>query len=101
MKFELEGNSESPWGAESPDKDEYALLNHAINFLPFYSWGAIFDSKTVDVTSYWESMELTLHPEAFDQYVASEIIDEEGNLLAEVESFFEEDEDEDQDLYEN
>ncbi len=78
-----QGFSESPWGAESPDGREYALLNHALAFTPYPSWGAIFTNRSVNFLPIFESEnpELTLHPEAYDHYLKEKWIDENGMAL--------------------
>jgi hypothetical protein len=76
---------------------EVVLLNDSLHFYPFRTWGAVFPSRshpkdtseereTIDVASIRgetpEDCVITLHPEAWDQYLERGIIDEDGNLIA-------------------
>lgn len=74
---------ESPWIAKPKDQNHVVLLNHALLFLPFNSWGVILPttSSEFDVTDLQEKQELLLHPEAFDAYLENGVIDAEGNYL--------------------
>ena len=75
---------ESPWAKRYKDSEESVLQNHALAFLPFHSWGAVLpvvEGQTLDFIPFLEKEELTFHPEAFDNYLASGVIDAEGNYI--------------------
>lgn len=61
-------------------EDGIVIQNHAFNLYPFSSWGAIVP-KDGNLISIRESMEITLHPEAYDEYLKQGIIDAEGNFI--------------------
>ena len=80
-----EGYAETPWARWLIDKDRndegYALLNHAMAFTPYPSWGAIIPSRNFMFVDMLQKQELTLHPEAFDYYFEQKWIDKDGNAL--------------------
>lgn len=88
------GDTEGIWVKQGDG--EITLLNHALAFYPFPSWGAIIPStrdakdtsdirERIDVTELRGSTPadtiITLHPEAWDQYIERGLIDAEGNLI--------------------
>ena len=75
---------------------EVVLLNHALAFYPFPSWGTVIPSKSnpkdttdarerIDITSLRgtspDETILTLHPEAWDQYIDQGVMDADGNFI--------------------
>jgi len=75
---------------------EVVLLNHALAFYPFPSWGTIIPStrdtkdksdkrERIDITALRgyspADTVLTLHPEAWDQYIEQGTMDAEGNFI--------------------
>lgn len=73
---------ESPWIGRIPDSREVVLLNHAVAFAPFESWGAIIpNGGSFNFLEMLNSKTLTLHPEAWDEYIKHGIIDSEGNYI--------------------
>lgn len=72
--------AETPWVKKMSDGRQI-LVNHALCFHPFPSWGMIIgDGYEHDVTSIREAKEIPLHPEAFDYYIEEGLIDEAGNF---------------------
>lgn len=79
--------TENIWVKVSPDGKESVLQNHAVLFFPFPSWGAIIPGRSLyNGYSMYESMDLTLHPEAWESYLSGGVIDEEGNYIKELET---------------
>lgn len=77
-----DGFSETPWVVERKDEpDHVVLVNHALIFMPFHSWGMIIPKGKSNMAEIRKSEVITLHPEAFDTYVEEGIIDTEGNPL--------------------
>lgn len=89
-----DGESEGIW-VKQGDK-EVVLLNHSIAIYPFPSWGIIIPStrdasdesdirEVIDITKLRgdspDNTVLTLHPEAWDQYIEHGKIDAEGNFI--------------------
>lgn len=75
---------------------EVVLQNQALAFLPYASWGTVFQSiydtkstsdsrEEVDVTEIckndFDNCILTIHPDAWDSYIKRELIDNNGNVL--------------------
>lgn len=97
VKFNLvaDGDSEGIWAGQA--EDHVVLLNHALCFFPFPSWGVVLSSgnpagnlrEKIDVTELRgespDNTTLTLHPDAWAQYLEHGIIDEEGNLTPKFE----------------
>lgn len=88
VKIRLRDNddfAETPWARKLTDDkgnlESYALLNHALAFTPYPSWGAIIPSNNFMFVDMLKKKELTLHPEAFDYYLEQKWIDENGNAL--------------------
>jgi hypothetical protein len=93
IKFNLicKGESEGIWAVQGPDT--VTLQNHALCFYPFPSWGVVLPSKNppgnnrerIDVTELRgtspDKTVLTLHPEAWKQYLEHGTIDEDGNFI--------------------
>lgn len=81
--IDAEDFRESPWIAKPKDQDHVVLLNHALLFLPFSSWGVILPTtgSEFNVAELQEKRELLLHPDAFDTYLEKGVIDAEGNYL--------------------
>lgn len=75
--------TETPWGVTSPDGKEFALVNNALAFTPYFSWGAIFNSTSFNFLSILEAKELTLHPTAYDYAFDQGAIDENGYFIPE------------------
>lgn len=88
------GSAEGIWVKQADN--EVVLQNDSIHFLPFRTWGMVLPSKctskdtegereTIDVTklrgSSPEGVVLTLHPDAWNDYVKNKYIDENGDLL--------------------
>lgn len=82
-----DGFAESPWvGTSDNEPKKCVLLNHALVFMPFESWGMILPkASTLVCDEIRDKEEITLHPEAFDGYVERGIIDKEGNPLQNAE----------------
>lgn len=81
-----DGFTETPWIAEDPNGKDSVLLNHALAFTPFESWGAVIPARgSFNFIPMMEKGELTLHPEAFDEYMKHNIIDAEGNYIKKFE----------------
>lgn len=58
------------------------LVNHAVAFHPFPSWGMILPvGNSIEVKDYQQKLTIPLHPEAYADYVAEEIIDEDGKII--------------------
>jgi len=88
-----DGESEGIWVKQA--EKEVILQNHAVGFYPIQSWGVVLPStnpsgeqrEKIDVTEMRgegpKDLELTLHPEAWDQYLEHNTIDEEGRPLDE------------------
>ena len=76
---------ESIWVAWPHAGDEVALINHALAFYPFPSWGLIlprtkeFDADTIKKGEIANTV-FTLHPEAYDSMVEKELLDANGRL---------------------
>jgi hypothetical protein len=86
VKFRLtDGDdfTETPWGVSSPDGKEFVLVNNAIAFTPYFSWGAVFDKTSFNFLPILENKELTLHPESYDFAVKEGAIDENGFYVEE------------------
>jgi hypothetical protein len=78
--------SENIWVGIIPDSNEVMLLNHALAFYPFESWGAILpNSSSFNFLETLEKQELTLHPEAWDALIERKIINEEGEYIKQEE----------------
>lgn len=64
---------------------KYAILcNDALEFLPYTSWGTMWEIKGDTIkpgTFMYEDKPLVYHPEAWESGVQNGIIDEEGNVL--------------------
>lgn len=88
------GDAEGIW-VKQGDK-EVVLLNHALAFYPFPSWGVVIPStrddkdtsqnrERIDITTLRGDSPadtvLTLHPEAWDQYIEHGQIDTDGNFI--------------------
>ena len=75
---------ETPWSIRKDGKE--VLVNHALIFTPYHSWGAII-SDDMDKSNMWKFCEeqeqplIMLHPEAWDAMLEQGIIDGEGNHL--------------------
>lgn len=83
-KMRLVVNGEDPENIWVKRFSGYSVLqNHALNFFPFESWGAIIPSTGTefDVNDIRETMTLELHPEAYDEYVKQSIIQEDGTFI--------------------
>lgn len=76
--------TETPWGARLPDGEGIVLLNHALAFTPWPSWGAIMPSTSFNFLEMHGKQELTLHPEAFDYYLKEKWIAEDGEGLEQL-----------------
>ena len=87
-----DGEIEGIWARQADD--HIVLQNASLAFYPLPSWGAVFPStpdheseyrKKIDVTSIRGDSPLgtvlELHPEAWDKYIAQNMINEEGQLL--------------------
>lgn len=86
VKFRLtDGDdfTETPWGVRSPDGKEFALVNNALAFTPYFSWGAVFKQTAFNFLPILEQKELTLHPTAYDYAVNEGAIDADGNFVEE------------------
>lgn len=90
-----DGQNEGIWIRQ--DDGEVILQNHALVFLPFPSWGVVLKSEhttktktnqreRVDVTDLLsdENAVITLHPEAWDNYIKNKHISEDGTPLEKV-----------------
>ena len=77
--------SESPWSKKAPDNSFQVLMNHALIFLPFFSWGLIIHScnYNIDCNPIIDGDVLEIHPEAWDYYLTEGVIDQDGNLIKE------------------
>ena len=96
-KMRLTCASNTPEGIWVRQADhEVVLQNDALAFYPFNSWGVVLPSKycpgdkpdareSIDVTELRGNSPadtvLTLHPEAWDQYLEHKVIDAEGNFV--------------------
>ena len=77
-----DGFAETPWIGSAPESpDEVVLLNHALIFSPFESWGMILPKGSSNMEEIRKSEQITLHPEAFDKYIEEGIINAEGTPL--------------------
>lgn len=89
------GEGEGIWITQG--HNEVVLLNDSIHFLPFRTWGAVLQSKsnpedtskereTIDVTEFRgetpDGVVITLHPEAWDQYIEHGYINENGEIIS-------------------
>ena len=78
--------TENIWVGIIPDSNEVMLLNHALGFYPFESWGAILPYKNpFNFIETAEKQELTLHPEAWDALLERKIINEKGEYIKQEE----------------
>tara|TARA_R110000868_G_scaffold46247_4_gene152959 strand:+ start:1143 stop:1481 length:339 start_codon:yes stop_codon:yes gene_type:complete len=84
------GFSESPWGKQHQGRSEVVLQNHALAFTPYPSWGVVLPSTSLNFLAMLEAGELTLHPEAWEQYIEQSVIDETGAYLHPVDEDTEE-----------
>lgn len=76
-----DGLTETPWVKTMSDGRQ-VLQNHAVNFHPFPSWGMVLpEGYDQDITSYRESQEIPLHPEAYAKYVEEGLVDENGVFI--------------------
>lgn len=78
-----DGFSENLWigrSVDMRDANKVVLLNNALIFLPFPSWGMIL-SQGGDMSNIRAKEEITLHPEAFDNMVQRGDISEAGEVL--------------------
>lgn len=95
VNLQCAGESEGIWVKQG--EGEVVLLNHALAFFPFPSWGTVIPSTSnpkntsdirerIDITSLRgnspDETILMLHPEAWDQYIEQGIIDKDGNFIA-------------------
>lgn len=86
-----DGFTETPWIKRFEGIDEVVLVNEALAFVPYPSWGAILPNvHKFNFLAMLETEQLTLHPEAFDQYVKAGSIDEQGNYLLPIGAYGEE-----------
>jgi hypothetical protein len=78
-----DGFTEKPWAYVSPDGKEVVLLNDALMSMPFKSWGAVLpNSNRINPIGFYSYLrDITLHPDAWDEYIKLGIIDEKGNLI--------------------
>lgn len=78
-----ESFAETPWVARSEGADHAILLNHALMFLPYVSWGAVLPTTQISFNplDILEKGVIQLHPEAWDAYIQNKVIDEQGNYL--------------------
>jgi hypothetical protein len=97
IKFNLvcDGTTEGIWAVQGPDS--VTLRNHALCFYPFPSWGVVLPSKNppgdnrerIDVTALRgekpSDTVLTVHPDAWDDYLKDGVIDAEGNFIIQKE----------------
>ena len=81
-----DGFSERPWAKTSNVEGEqgYILLNHALAFTPWPSWGAVMPFSNFNFKEMLEKQELSLHPDAYQHYLSEKWIDEEGNGLEQL-----------------
>jgi len=75
-----EGFTENPWAIKCQGSDHCVLQNHALAFTPHPSWGVIIPGN-FNFLEMLKKQELTLHPEAWDEYRKQNIIDEDGNFI--------------------
>lgn len=63
--------------------DYCVLQNHALNLMPFESWGVIIPSvdDEFNLNDILAEGQLELHPEAWMDYIKAEIITEEGEYI--------------------
>ncbi len=87
IRLVRDGDAEGIWVKQGPN---YVVLqNHALNFLPFQSWGAILPSnspsgslrETIDVSHLEAADGIELHPDAWTSYVDDGVINDHGDLL--------------------
>ena len=72
---------ETPWVKTMSDGRQ-VLQNHCVNLHPFPSWGMLLPAGyDQDITEIRENNQIPLHPEAYDQYLNDNIIDDEGNFI--------------------
>lgn len=76
------GFSESPWAMQMEGAKDCVLQNHALAFTPHPSWGAVIPGS-FNFLPMLKKQELTLHPEAWADYLKMGIIDAEGNFIEE------------------
>ncbi len=77
---------EGIWVAQDKEKGCAYLLNHAVAFYPFHSWGLkIADRPVVDIAEIRgdspDTAVLTVHPEAYKGMLEHGVIDSEGNFI--------------------
>lgn len=74
--------TERPWALRSPDGSESILVHDSVAFTPDESWGAVLPTtSSLNFIDLLNKQELVLHPECWDQYISSGIIDENGNKI--------------------
>lgn len=92
ITFKENGNSngEGIWVAEDKENNLMYLLNHAVGFYPFPSWGMELPlKKEIDLMSYrgktFEDTKYTLCEEAYNN--VKEFLDEKGDM--DLDKYFE------------
>jgi hypothetical protein len=81
------GDGEGVWVRQAPT--EVVLMNNSLATFPFPSWGLVLPSKNppgdrreeIKAPKREAGTQLVLHPMAWDQYLKTGIIDEDGNLI--------------------
>lgn len=77
-----DGFSENLWvGKRTENPDTVVLLNDALIFMPFHSWGAIIGKGQNDMSELRKKEVIELHPEAFDAYLKQGVINEQGEII--------------------